>query len=89
MASMWARAHKAAGHNVEEEPHPAHWFKYGKKAGTLRNQEMADAGANYFLAFILPCSDPACPKPGPHGSHGATDCAIRAVKARIPGRIYT
>jgi hypothetical protein len=74
---------------VIEEPHQANWGKHGKAAGPLRNQEMADSGANYYLAFIGPCAKPDCPNREPHGSHGATDCVIRAVKARIPGRVFT
>lgn len=35
------------------ERHPAQWDRYGRRAGMLRNQEMADLGADECVAFIL------------------------------------
>jgi ribosomal protein RSM22 (predicted rRNA methylase) len=91
MASDWVKRQVSLVPTVlkVEEPHPADWAKFGKAAGPLRNQEMADSGVHYYLAFIAPCVWADCPNKTPHGSHGATDCVIRAVKARVPGRQYT
>jgi hypothetical protein len=68
------------------ERHPADWNRYGKAAGFRRNAEMVAVGADTCLAFIRPCTKPGCPDHanGPHGSHGATDCADRAEGAGIP-----
>jgi len=35
------------------EPHPADWAKYGNRAGYVRNQEMADLGADLVIAFPI------------------------------------
>ncbi len=39
------------------EPHPARWDELGKRAGYVRNAEMADAGADLCLAFWDGLSD--------------------------------
>ena len=33
------------------EPHPADWNEHGKRAGYLRNIEMAEAGADLCIVF--------------------------------------
>mgnify|MGYP002712303011 CR=1 FL=1 len=53
------------------ETYPANWDKYGKKAGSIRNQEMVDSGADICLAFPL------------EGSIGTYDCIRRAKKSGI------
>ena len=66
IASMWASAE-----GVATEKHTADWASYGKRAGSIRNQEMVDRGATVCIAF-----------PGP-GSVGTWDCVRRARKAGI------
>ena len=53
------------------ETYPANWDKYGKNAGSIRNQEMVDSGADICLAFPL------------EGSIGTYDCIRRAKKSGI------
>lgn len=38
-------------HGVREEVHPADWTRHGKRAGHMRNQKMADSGAEGCVAF--------------------------------------
>ena len=58
------------------EEHPAHWHQYGKRAGFIRNEEMAIAGASRLLAFW----DGA--------SRGTKDMINRAMEHRIPVEIF-
>jgi len=60
---------------MEAEPHPADWERHGRAAGPIRNQEMADAGADLCIAF-------------PYGiGKGTYDMIERARKAGIPVEI--
>lgn len=54
------------------EPHPADWDKHGKKAGPMRNQEMADSGAEYAVGFPM------------KKSTGTWDCLRRCFDSGIP-----
>jgi hypothetical protein len=56
---------------------PADWTRFGKSAGPIRNQQMLDENdVDLVLAF-----------PGPE-SRGTWDMVERAVKNRIPVRVY-
>jgi len=56
---------------------PADWQRFGKSAGPIRNQQMLDENdVDLVLAF-----------PGPE-SRGTWDMVERAVKNRIPVRVY-
>ena len=59
------------------ETFPADWKKYRQAAGPIRNQEMADAGADLCLAF-----------PSAGKSTGTWDMIRRACAAGIETRIY-
>lgn len=62
-----------AGWNVEA--HPADWDAHGRAAGPIRNQKMADLGADLCIAFP--------------GGRGTADMVRRAEKAGIPVRHIT
>jgi len=55
-------------------------------AALHRDDRMVALGADHCLAFIAPCVKPACRRPQPHGSHGASYTADLAEKAGIPTR---
>lgn len=58
------------------EEHPADWSRHGKAAGPIRNQGMADAGADLCIAFPL------------DKSSGTWDMIRKAEKAGIPVEVY-
>ena len=58
------------------EVFPAKWDKYGKSAGSIRNQEMIDSSPDIVLAFPL------------RGSRGTFDAIRRAKAANIKTIIY-
>jgi SLOG family YspA-like protein len=84
IADRIARFH---GHTVED--HPAE--RGGRRwpsAGPLRNAEMAAAGADVCLGFVMPCSRPWCAESQPHDSHGASGCLELALGAGITSRVF-
>lgn len=60
----------AAEHNIPVKCFPADWETYGKKAGPIRNQQMADY-ADVLVAFPL------------KGSIGTKDMIYKAMKAHM------
>lgn len=62
---------------AEEEVFAADWQAYGKAAGPIRNQKMADSGADMVIAFW------------DGKSRGTLDMITRAAKAGIPIAIYS
>lgn len=62
---------------IRVETFPADWQQHGRAAGPIRNQAMADAGADLCLAF-----------PSRGRSAGTWDMIWRAVAAGIETRIY-
>lgn len=66
----------AVDRGAVEERHPADWKRHGKAAGPIRNQEMADAGAEKCLAFW------------DGQSRGTKDMMDRARKAGIATSYY-
>ncbi|OZG49884.1 SLOG family protein [Bombiscardovia coagulans] len=72
MARSIAREYK-----LPVETYTADWDKHGRAAGPIRNQIMADAGANLCLAF-----------PDTDKSPGTWDMIRRACATGIETRIY-
>lgn len=66
MADVWAKRMA-----IRRERFPAQWYKYGKAAGPIRNQEMIDQGSPH-LVIAFP------------GGNGTADMVRRAKKAGIP-----
>lgn len=61
--------------NMQIEEHPADWKQYGKKAGPIRNREMAKAGADVCFAFWNGAS---------HGTfHTMYECVIRGIPVDV------
>ncbi|MGK5531560.1 hypothetical protein [Streptomyces sp. URMC 129] len=83
-ADEWARAARRAGLPVRVERHPAEQYGAWPRCGPDRNGVMVARGADACEAFISPCTRPRCPRPGLHGSHGASHCAGLAAQAGIP-----
>lgn len=65
LAQRWAELE-----GVEVEPFPPDWERHGKAAGPVRNQAMADSGADGCIAFP--------------GGRGTADMITRAEAAGIP-----
>lgn len=57
----------------EDEPHPADWDGHGRRAGPIRNSEMAALGADVCIAFR-----------GKGKSNGTDDMVRKARAAGIP-----
>lgn len=65
LAEDWAEQN-----NVPVDVHEADWETHGKAAGPIRNQAMADLGADGLVAFP--------------GGRGTADMVRRAIAAGIP-----
>jgi len=84
-AHIWAEEqHRIDPMAVREWPFPADWANLGRKAGMVRNDEMARLGADYCLAWVQQCLLADCKRPGVHGTHGASDCVARARTYGVP-----
>ena len=61
------------------------WGSYGNSAGHIRNNAMViPMEPHACAAFIGECIKEECPIPGPHDSHGVSDCIDRVKAAGIP-----
>lgn len=72
IARVWANYYPRA----RSEKHPAMWFKHGKGAGPIRNQEMVDLGADVVLAYPMGVS------------RGTRDLVVRAREAGLVVRVF-
>lgn len=61
---------------LRQEPHPANWRRFGRRAGFVRNELMVRKGATICLAFIR------------NGSAGTSMCTRMAQDADIPIRRF-
>ena len=52
-------------------------------AGFYRNEYMVGLGADFVLAFLLPCKDSRCRKRDLHATHGSDQCIEYAKRAQI------
>lgn len=66
----------ARAYGWQLELHPANWKRHGKAAGFMRNEKMAQLGADVCLAFIR------------QESPGATHCLRMARTRGIPRRVW-
>lgn len=71
--------HIALGLGAEVHPYPAEWNKYGRAAGSIRNQVMLDQQPDEILAFHSDIEN----------SKGTADMVRRARKARITTHVYS
>lgn len=83
-AGMWADKVP----NAVNDPWPADWERYGKRAGFVRNEQMADLMPHICLAFINPCNEPECPDVGEHDSHGAGMMVDLCEERDIPVEVF-
>lgn len=67
----------AEEYDIRMETFPANWKKHGRAAGPIRNQQMANAGADLCLAFPSACK-----------STGTWDMIRKAVAAGIDVHVY-
>lgn len=67
----------AEEYDIRMETFPANWKKHGRAAGPIRNQQMANAGADLCLAF-----------PSAGKSTGTWDMIRKAVAAGIDVHVY-
>jgi hypothetical protein len=74
------------GRQLAEEAHPAERFGSWPGCGPRRNRHMVSLGADVCVAFIEPCTRPACRKPRPHDSHGTAGTVELCERAGIPVR---
>lgn len=64
------------------------WGFYGNSAGHIRNDVMTTMDPHICAAFISQCIKKDCPVPGPHDSHGVSDCIDRIKLAGLPLKEY-
>jgi hypothetical protein len=87
-ARAWAARRKGEGQAAGHLPFPVtseDWAAHPKSAGHIRNGAMVkDGRPDECLAFVGPCAQRAHAGRPPHGSHGATGCAVIARRAGVP-----
>jgi hypothetical protein len=65
--------HAATARGLHVEVYPADWQRYGRRAGPIRNEEMAASGLTRARGFRMPGASP-----------GSDDMTRRLVAACIP-----